>query len=81
MGNTYRVSNTISPLSRKDEDIDKTIVYSDKEIETLFNCASTYLLTLIEAFKFAINPYKDGKAYRVHDGFIMWTKYNWKWAN
>jgi len=30
MGNTFRVSNTISPLSRKDEDLDKTIVYSDE---------------------------------------------------
>jgi len=81
MGNTFRVSNTISPLSRKDEDIEKTIVYSDEEVDKLYNAASIYLLTFIEAFKFAIKPYKDGNPHKVHDGFIIWTKYGWKWAN
>jgi hypothetical protein len=81
MGKTFRVSNTISPLSRKDEDIEKTIVYSDEDVESLHDAASIYLLTFIEAFKIAIAPFKDGNVYKVHNGFIKWTKYGWKWAN
>ncbi|MBK7378585.1 MAG: hypothetical protein IPJ03_06215 [Ignavibacteriales bacterium] len=81
IGNTFRVSNTISPLSRRDEDIDKTIFYTEEQINKLYDIASVYLLTFIEAYKFAVNTYKDGKPYKVHDGVIKWTKYNWRWAN
>lgn len=81
IGNTFRVSNTISPLSRRDEDIDKTIFYTDEQINKLYDCASIYLLTFIDAYKCAVNLYKDGKPYKVHDGGIKWTKYNWRWAN
>jgi len=82
IGDSFRGSNTISPLSRKDEDIKKTIVYSEQEIEKLSNCASIYLLTFIELFKFALTPYKDGKVYKIYDGLIRWeNRYNWRWAN
>ncbi len=82
MGNSFRGSNTISPLSRKDEDIEKTIVYSEEDLEALSNCSSTYLFTVIELYKHAINPYKDGNPHKIHDGIIKWdNRFNWKWAN
>ena len=82
VGNSFCGSSTISPLSRKDEDIEKSIVYTEQDIEILSNCSSTYLFTFIELFKFAIKPFKDGRVYKIHDGLIRWDEnFNWRWAN
>lgn len=81
MGNTFRVSNSISPLSRRDSDLNKDYYYSASQIDELKICASTYLFTFIELYKYAIQKYKDGQPHKIHDGMINWDDNlkEWRW--
>lgn len=81
MGTTFKVSNTISPLSRRDSDIDKHFSYTISQIEELQSCASSYLLTFIESYKFAMKKYKVESPHKIHDGIVYWDSRlkSWKW--
>lgn len=81
MEKTFRVSNSISPLSRRDSDLKKDYYYNFSQIEKLSKCASIYLYDFIELYKHAILKYQDGLPHRIHDGIIYWDvkRKDWLW--
>jgi hypothetical protein len=60
----------------------KRAVYTYQDIDRLYSCSVSFLSSFIDFYKFYIEPYRDGKAYRIQLGFIKWDAnvQRWLWG-
>jgi len=69
-----------SPISRDANTSPyKTVRYSHEEINALYQGAYDFLFAFVRFYKFYIEPYKDGRIYRIQAGSIKWWKERGIW--
>ena len=80
MGDTLTATSSLSPLSRKSTWKKGNPTFTFDDIELLYQGATKLLYYFTEAYRIAIDPFKDGNAHPVDSGWIIWdSKAGWLW--
>lgn len=65
----------LSPISRDTKTFPyKTVRYSHEEINTLYQGAYDFLLVFVQVYESYIEPYQNGKVYKIQTGSIRWDE-------
>lgn len=80
MGDRLQPTKSLSPISRKDGGANNVQAFTFDEIDTLYRRADNLLYYFTVGYRSVIANYKDGNAYRIQDGWIVWDKQSgWVW--
>ena len=77
VGVLHSLSGTMAISETSLRDI---LLFTFDEINTLYRRADNLLYYFTVGYRFVIANYKDGNAYRIQDGWIVWDKQSgWLW--
>jgi len=80
MGEVLTATGSLSPLSRKNGGKRGNPSFTFDDIERLYEGTSKLLYYFTKAYRITIDPFKDGNAYAVDSGSIVWdSQAGWLW--